>query len=127
MRCSLHDYLTHRFPDNFALMRANNEYQAVVVWVTNFDLEDGDVDGNVTITGHAFASMKPSWETETDSFARFHSYMISDLDPCVRKFKGSELIGKGMALHLDTKVTHPRILNFDQQWVFHMLDHCLPR
>lgn len=115
------------FPDNFVLIEAQNEYHAIVVWVTDFSIDASHDDGDVTITGHAFQSMQPSWETSSDCFARFHSYLIGDLNPTVQTFKGSEMIGKGIALHLNIDVEHPRILNFDQQWVFHMLDHCLPR
>lgn len=123
----IYTFISDRFPDNFVLMKADNEYQAKVVWVTDFVFEDNDVEGNVTITGHSFDSMQPSWKTSTDCFARFHSYLISDLNPGTQIFKGSDLIGKGIALHMDIDVEHPRILNFEQKWVFHMLDHCLPR
>lgn len=107
-------------------MRGTNEYGAAVVWVTDLQLID-KTNGQVAICGHVFKGMQPSWETPTDCFARFHSYVISNLDNEVTTFSGSEMIGKGIALHLKMNVDHPRKLDFDQEWVFHLLDHCLPR
>lgn len=118
--------LHYRFPDNFILMKAENEYNAVVVWVTDLELED-KTGGDVSVVGHVFRSMQPSWETGSDDFARFHSYLVSNLDKESTTFKGSQMIGKGIALHLNIDVEHPRILNFEQEWIFHLLDHCLPR
>lgn len=121
-----HFYLITRFPDNFVLMKADNQYKAAVVWVTDLELKQ-DGSGDVTIIGHAFKSMQPSWETSTDNFARFHSYKIGTMHTDRLAFDGSNMIGKGIAVHLKLDVEHPRILNFDQEWVFHLLDHCIPR
>lgn len=107
-------------------MQSDNEFGAIVIWVTNLELADEET-GEVSIVGHAFQSMQPSWETATDNFARFHSYLIGNLNTETTTFKASDMIGKGIALHLKIDVDHPRMLNFEQEWVFHLLDHCVPR
>lgn len=116
-----------RFPHNFALVEDSNGFKASVIWIADMTLEETD-DGDVQLHGHKFLTMQSSWENDTVSFSKFHSYIISNLDRVRMTWPSSQLIGKGNAFHLDVnKPHHPRRIDFDQKWAFHLLDHCISR
>lgn len=118
-----------RFPNNFALVEDySNAYNASVIWITDLKLSH-DGTGDVVVHGHKFQDIEPSWTNDTVSFAKFHSYIVSNLDRNRRTWSSPDLIGKGNAFHLDLNGNgrHPRHINFSQKWVFHLLDHCVSR
>lgn len=115
-----------RFPHNFALVEDSNEYKASVIWIADMTLTESD-EGDVQIHGHKFHTMEPSWKNQSMSFAKFHSYIISSLEKERKTWAASQLIGKGIAFHLDLNIGHPKRINFEQKWVFHVLDHCISR
>lgn len=122
-----------RFPNNFVVLKNDkSRYGAAVVCVSDFIFdEETRTTGEVTIVGHEFKRMKPSWDFGRGglSYARFHSYVVDDVDRNSSFWKGSKMIEKGTALNLkllesvDDKLTGREV---DQSWVVHLLDHCLP-
>lgn len=124
--CNENSLVSSRFPHNFAVVEDVNAYNASVIWITDMDLSEAD-QGDVLLHGHKFLEMEPSWKTETVTFAKFHSYIVSGLDTTRNTWHASDIIGKGNAFHLDLTKGHPRRINFEQKWVFHMLDHCVSR
>lgn len=107
-------------------------YKATVVCVTDFIRDENtEASGDVTIVGHAFNNMRPSWQFEDGSlnFARFHSYIVKGVNENASRWKGSDMIGKGMPLQLKLAGIGGNRLNGrepHQEWVVHLLDHCLP-
>lgn len=103
-----------------------------MVCVSDFIFDEATrTEGEVTIVGHEFKRMEPSWDFGDSGFnyARFHSYLVDEVEQLPSHWKGSSMIGKGTALNLklyenvDEKLSGREV---DQRWVVHLLDHCLP-
>lgn len=107
-----------------------NRYKATVVCVVDFKVDDDNgTNGEVTIVGHVFRSMQPLWDFGNNSlnYSKFHSYVVGEIEGNTTNWKGSEMIGKGTALHLNlVGEGNLKGTEGDQRWVVHLLDHCLP-
>ncbi len=120
-----------RFPNCFALMKANGRYW--VVWVTGFDCRDGaELYDEIIIVGRRFMKMSASFKTATFSFSSIHSYDVSEIEDNEVRFDKSELVGKGMCsyIRMDDDMRKTRDDEFTtphrgQQWLFELMDHCV--
>lgn len=115
------------------LFKSNTtQYKADVVCVVDFSFDDDSrTNGDVIIIGHKFKSMEPSWDFGSGglNYSRFHSYVVGEIDENRSNWKGSTMIGKGTPLHLKLVGDSEEKLEGtegEQEWVVHLLDHCLP-
>lgn len=129
--------ITHvfRFGDNFGLFKDENGRHCVV-WVTDFEHTDEEpgLKSKITVVGHRFRDMKPSWKDSTFSMRSIHSYVVTDIDLTPTKYDKTQLVGKGSCLYLPQGELEPRSKTpdsdfkkprADQVWLFDLMDHCV--
>jgi hypothetical protein len=113
-------------------MKAGGRYW--VLWVTGFICKDeAEMDDDIGIKGRRFIQMRPSYETDTFSFASVHSYEVTELEDGEALFDSkTELVGKGMCsyIRMDTDARKTRDDEFvtphrGQKWLFELMDHCV--
>ena len=97
-------------------------FHVSVVWTKEVKL----VGEKYVIVGPRFAHMQSLYKCDDIDFKRFHCCVVGGLMTVDREWDVVDtLIGKGVAFHLNIQLP-TKEPDTNQQWAFHLLEHCLP-